>query len=153
MMSYINYIAVNCAREPIYLISNAQGLIIVAWFLSFCFHSAHHPDFSSSETVKFLGINFISVFMGLHFPMIIIVSLWIERQISNCYNYTIIMSLLSKCIWWWLGNRYEYSGVDILKTYVYSDKYAVFLNGLSLVVYLNSPFILNLILINCRAVS
>lgn len=63
------------------------------------------------------------------------------------------MSLLSKCVWWWLGNRYEYSGVDILKTYVYSDSYAIFLNGLSLVVYLNSPFVLNLVLMNCRLLS
>jgi hypothetical protein len=64
-----------------------------------------------------------------------------------------MMSLLSKCVWWWLGNRYEYSGVDILKTYVYSSSYAIFLNGLSLVVYLNSPFILNFLLLNYRLLS
>ena len=63
------------------------------------------------------------------------------------------MSLLSKCVWWWLGNRYEYSGVDILKTYVYSDSYAIALNAFSLIVYLNSPFILNFALINCRMLT
>lgn len=63
------------------------------------------------------------------------------------------MSLLSKCVWWWLGNRYEYSGVDILKTYVYSSSYAIFLNGLTLVIYLNSPFILNFVLLNYRLLS
>lgn len=88
--------------------------------------------------------------MGLHFPLILIGCLLIEQSASKCHSFAIIMSLLSKCIWWWLGNRYEYSGVDILKTYVYSDSYAIFLNGLSLVVYLNSPFILNLVLLNCR---
>lgn len=91
--------------------------------------------------------------MGPHFPLILAVCLYIERQTANCYNYSILMSLLSKCVWWWLGNRYEYSGVDILKTYVYSSSYAIVLNGVSLLIYLNSPFILNFVLLNCRLLS
>ena len=58
--------------------------------------------------------------MGAYYPLVLGVCLLIEAQIWRCYNYAIFMSLLSKCVWWWLGNRYEYSGVDILKTYVYS---------------------------------
>ena len=91
--------------------------------------------------------------MGVYFPLILVVCLSIERQASSCYNYSIMMSLLSKCIWWWLGNRYEYSGVDILKTYVYSQKYAIFLNGISLIIYLNSPFIMTFSLLNRRILS
>ena len=140
-------------QNQMHAISISQTLMIVAF--SFLLWLA---DLSSQEkqlrnNIRFLVISFLSVFMGPHFPLILAVCLYIERQTANCYNYSILMSLLSKCVWWWLGNRYEYSGVDILKTYVYSSSYAIVLNGVSLLIYLNSPFILNFVLLNCRLLS
>ena len=49
-----------------------------------------------------------------------------------------------------MGNRYEYSGVNVSVTYVYSQNYVFLLNGVSLLIFLNGPFILGLVLLNWR---
>lgn len=152
-LSYTNYLFTHLVQKPIYEISIIQALIIIGYVAVLCSGHLESTARGQSSDVKFIVINFLSVFMGPHFPLILAVCLIIEQQVANCYNYAIIMSLLAKCVWWWLGNRYEYSGVDILKTYVYSQSYAIILNGVSLVIYLNSPFILNFVFVNCRLLS
>jgi hypothetical protein len=60
------------------------------------------------------------------------------------------MSILAESAWWWMGNRYEYSGIDVMKSYIFCPKYIPFLNAICLVIYLLSPYLLIFSMINYR---
>jgi hypothetical protein len=150
LVGFLNYVCMHILEYPLYSLSTVLTFLVVGYAIAIKFGGVEEDEREEIESVKFLVIVFLSMFMGPQFPLVLGVCLLMEGQMWPCYNYAIFMSLLSKCVWWWLGNRYEYSGVDILKTYVYSDSYAIALNALSLIVYLNSPFLLNFTLLNCR---
>jgi hypothetical protein len=58
------------------------------------------------------------------------------------------MSILAESAWWWMGNRYEYSGIDVMKSYIFCAKYIPFLNAICLLIYLLSPYLLVFSMIN-----
>lgn len=45
-------------------------------------------------------------------------------------------------MWWLLGNRYEYSSIDIKKSFVFSQNFIMGLNAAVLLFWYVSPFIL-----------
>jgi hypothetical protein len=43
-------------------------------------------------------------------------------------------------MWWLLGNRYEYSSIDIRKSFVFSQEFVMGLNAIVLLFWYVSPF-------------
>jgi hypothetical protein len=53
----------------------------------------------------------------------------------------LFFSFLAEALWWFMGNRFEYSGVDAIKSYIFSQEYNPTLNGISLFIYVISPYL------------
>lgn len=44
-------------------------------------------------------------------------------------------------MWWILGNRYEYSSVDIRKSYLLSIDFSIWLNAIGMVLWFMVPYL------------
>lgn len=100
-MTFANYILTHALESQIYPFTVIHSLAIIGLAAFIGLFEEHTP-----EEFLFLVVNYLSAFMGPHFPVILVVCLLIEREIAGYINYAAIMGLLAKCIWWWIGNRY-----------------------------------------------
>ena len=58
--------------------------------------------------------------MGPFAPISVAACLIFDSYLHICYNFPVLMSLLAKLVWWYYGMVYDYSSVNIQRTYVYS---------------------------------
>ena len=104
VVSYINYNCSHILNDPFYLLSIFQTIAIIAG--AFLMTYRWITPRSLFLFKRILVVTLLSLFMGPNFPIVIAATLIIENSMWRCYNYAIFMSLLAKCTWWWLGNRY-----------------------------------------------
>jgi len=140
LLSYINYVSTYYSHQSFYLLRICIVFIIAAWLI-FSKINAHY---------LFVIFNFLSLFLGPAGPIILSACYCIEKHCSSMNAYPLIMSMLAESAWWWMGNRYEYSGIDVMKSYIFCGEYIPYLNGLCLLIYLLSPYLLVFFLINYR---
>lgn len=66
-----------------------------------------------------------------------------HARTGRCYPY--FCYLVSHYVWWVLGNRYEYSSIDIRQSYIFSTTYHSYLNPTCLCVHMMAPYLLVLL--------
>ena len=92
------------------------------------------------STSNFLVLTLSTLWLGRYGPVIIgVVWCWWRLYKDIKGQGQLIFGLVAECIWWWMGNRFEYSGVDALGSFVFSAEYSPWLNSIGLAVYLVCP--------------
>ncbi len=62
----------------------------------------------------------------------------------------ILVSLIAEYMWWILGNRYEYSSIDISKSYIFSVSFDLYLNAIGLVLWFVAPYLIAIVYVDQR---
>lgn len=77
VLSYLNYIFSNLLKSPIYEVSIIQTITLIGYTVILCLGEMSSEERSLGDNLKFIVINFLSVFMGPHFPLILAVCMYI----------------------------------------------------------------------------
>ncbi len=51
-------------------------------------------------------------------------------------------------MWWILGNRYEYSSIDIKKSYIFTNHFSLWVNAIGMILWFTGPYIIALVLVD-----
>ena len=108
----------------------AKILVINLMFLK---NVSHGITILLYYTIIFLGHSSLLIFMILSIAIKVCM-----REFSKMYFY--YAYLFGHFYWWVQGNRYEYSSIDILQSYIFGTAYHPIINPICLCIYMMAPY-------------
>jgi hypothetical protein len=92
------------------------------------------------------------LFLGVQGPIIIFFCKSASKILGKLSISPLFFGLLGEMLWWLMGNRFEYSGVDVVKSYIFSSEYHPLINGISLLILMIAPHLTLFIHMNLNGV-
>ena len=111
-------------------------LIILFYAISLIFLKVNKKPIE----LRIIILGILSIFMDQRAIYILLLSWFFLNSITDSTIFPYLSYLWSHVIWLTLGNRYEYSSIDIKRSYVFYSGYHEILNPLCLCIYMLLPY-------------
>lgn len=99
---------------------------------------AHNSSLTSSNIPSFL----LLLFLGPNsLPLYVITSEFTSYLVESSFL-PHLCYVWSHLLWWIMGNRYEYSSIDIAQSYIFGIDYHWLRNSICMGIYLVVPYVL-----------